>query len=129
MKKPSIEEVRLDALKRGLPEVEADKFFYYYDSKNWFVGKSPMKNWHSALAHWTLVWNERHQTISKGKASVYELIKIMEANQRIADELKRKHCTFVAGGNQWSSLEVYRQWQVIKAHISDLNDEIASMKT
>lgn len=59
MKRPSQSEVRLEAEKSGLPRNEADKFFLFYSSKDWAVGKSPMKNWHCALAGWKLRWQER----------------------------------------------------------------------
>lgn len=51
---PTLEEVKLAAAKTGLPESEAEKFFNYYASKGWLVGKSPMKSWTHALAGWKL---------------------------------------------------------------------------
>lgn len=32
--------------------IEAEKFWNFYDSKNWFVGKSKMKKWESAASGW-----------------------------------------------------------------------------
>lgn len=32
--------------------VEAEKFFNYYESNGWRVGKNPMKNWKAAAAMW-----------------------------------------------------------------------------
>lgn len=55
---PSPEELELQAAKIGLPQREAQKFFNYYESKGWMVGKSPMKIWRSALANWKLKWEE-----------------------------------------------------------------------
>jgi hypothetical protein len=51
---PSIEEVLFQARQIGLSENEAQKFFYYYESQGWFVGKAKMKVWRSALAGWKL---------------------------------------------------------------------------
>jgi len=31
----------------------AEKFWNYYESNGWKVGKNPMKNWHSSMATWT----------------------------------------------------------------------------
>ena len=37
------------------PEVEAEKFFNYFESNGWKVGgKTPMKNWHAAARNWIL---------------------------------------------------------------------------
>jgi len=49
-------------LDSGSNEIEAQKFEAFYDSKNWMVGKSKMKNWKSAAKGWILRNNERPQT-------------------------------------------------------------------
>lgn len=59
---PTPEELELQAAKIGLPPREAQKFFLYYESKGWMVGKHPMKQWKSALAGWKLRWEENHYT-------------------------------------------------------------------
>ena len=55
---PSIEEIKTQAAQIELPETEASKFFDYYHSKGWLVGKSRMKNWRSALSGWKTRWTE-----------------------------------------------------------------------
>ena len=37
---------------KGSTNVEAEKFWLFYDSKNWMVGKSKMKKWQSAASGW-----------------------------------------------------------------------------
>jgi len=37
---------------KGSTNEEASKFWYFYDSKNWMVGKSKMKKWQSAANGW-----------------------------------------------------------------------------
>ena len=34
--------------------MEAKKFWYYYESNGWKVGKNPMKSWKMALSGWLL---------------------------------------------------------------------------
>lgn len=51
-KKPSLDEVKLQAAKIGLSQDESEKFFNYYESNGWRVGKNPMKSWTHALANW-----------------------------------------------------------------------------
>jgi len=49
---------------QNLPEIEAQKFFNYYQSNGWKVGKNPMKNWEAAARNWILN-REQYATISK----------------------------------------------------------------
>lgn len=44
---------------------EAVKFWSFYDSKGWKVGKSPMVNWRSAVAGWVARMNGGKQTTEK----------------------------------------------------------------
>ena len=46
---------------KGSNNVEAEKFWNFYDSKNWFVGKNKMKKWQSAANGWI----SRNKTDSK----------------------------------------------------------------
>ena len=50
--KPTLVQVQEHFSKLQLPAVEADKFFNYYESNGWHVGKSSMKNWHAAANNW-----------------------------------------------------------------------------
>ena len=60
-KPPSHDELLLQAAKIGLPEREAEKFFCYYESNGWKVGKNKMKQWRIALTGWKLRWEERRE--------------------------------------------------------------------
>lgn len=48
---PTIEEIKTYCLQNN-KNVDAERFFNFYESKGWMVGKSKMKNWHAALANW-----------------------------------------------------------------------------
>ncbi|MDE2103532.1 MAG: hypothetical protein KGL39_40200 [Patescibacteria group bacterium] len=50
--KPSLDQVKLQCAKMGLSEIEAEKFFNYYESNGWRVGRNPMKSWVHALTNW-----------------------------------------------------------------------------
>ena len=52
MSPPTQEEVNSFAAESLLNTNEAKKFFCYYDSNGWRVGKNPMKNWKSAFKGW-----------------------------------------------------------------------------
>lgn len=50
---PSIEEVFEHLSDSGYPyKIEAEKFWNYYESNGWKVGKNKMKNWKSAATGW-----------------------------------------------------------------------------
>lgn len=51
---PTIDELKLHGAKIGLPIPEVFKFFNFYSSKGWKVGKSPMKSWPHAMSNWKL---------------------------------------------------------------------------
>lgn len=51
-KYPNIKEVESYFLEKGIGKVEANKFFYFYESKGWKVGKNPMVKWKSAASGW-----------------------------------------------------------------------------
>jgi hypothetical protein len=44
---PTLEEIRLQ-----FRELDAERFFNYYESNGWMVGKNKMKNWKAAAANW-----------------------------------------------------------------------------
>jgi len=48
---PTLEEVK-KYIKDNYMLVDGEKFFNYYGSNGWYVGKTKMKNWHYALATW-----------------------------------------------------------------------------
>lgn len=58
-KKPTPEEIKLHFSKSGLPMSEAEKFFDYYESNGWRVGKNPMKSWTSAASNWKKNYEQR----------------------------------------------------------------------
>jgi uncharacterized protein YdaU (DUF1376 family) len=39
-------------LEANNPEIEADKFINFYESKNWYVGKNKMKSWEASVRGW-----------------------------------------------------------------------------
>lgn len=49
---PTMEEIREFFLSSGGENIEAEKFFNYYESNGWQVGKNKMKNWKAAAMNW-----------------------------------------------------------------------------
>ena len=50
--KPSADELKLHAAKIGLSDREVEKFWNYYESNGWRVGRNPMRSWQSAMVNW-----------------------------------------------------------------------------
>ena len=48
---PTISEIK-EYCKERKNNVDAEKFFDYYESKGWLVGKTKMKNWQAAIRNW-----------------------------------------------------------------------------
>ena len=49
--KPSVDQVRAYCAEKGYP-VDAQRFFDYYESNGWMVGKNHMKDWQAAVRNW-----------------------------------------------------------------------------
>ena len=49
--KPTLEEVQAYCKERG-NSVDPERFFDYYESKGWLVGKTKMKDWKAAVRNW-----------------------------------------------------------------------------
>lgn len=54
----SLEQCLLYGAKIGLPDSEVNKFFDYFESNGWMVGKTRMKNVEAALRNWQRRWQE-----------------------------------------------------------------------
>ena len=48
---PTIEEINAYCAERG-NSVDPEKFFAYYESNGWKVGRNPMKDWKAAIRNW-----------------------------------------------------------------------------
>lgn len=56
---PTVEEIRDYCRTRGNC-VDAERFYDYYASNGWKVGKNPMKDWKAAVRTWERTWEERN---------------------------------------------------------------------
>lgn len=62
--KPKVEEIEAYCKERN-NSVDAQQFFDYYESKGWKVGKSPMKDWKSAVRTWERNDFNNHKSVSE----------------------------------------------------------------
>ena len=60
---PTLEEVKDYEAQKGYT-FSAEKFWGYYESNGWRVGKNPMKNWHGACVTWQGKQNEENNNLN-----------------------------------------------------------------
>jgi hypothetical protein len=105
-RRPEMAEVALHAAKSGLPENEAQKFWLFYQSKGWKVGKSPMKNWHCAMAGWKIRWEEKRLSDPLRPTSSETFVRNQEL-QRVLEKMKAiKHS--YSEHQEWTDPDIAR---------------------
>jgi len=50
--RPLFEEVQNYFIEKRIPALEAEKFYFHYESNGWLVGNVPMRNWQAAAEKW-----------------------------------------------------------------------------
>lgn len=50
---PTVDEIQAYVTEKSM-NVDAEKFWNFYESKGWMVGKNPMKSWRAACSTWNL---------------------------------------------------------------------------
>lgn len=80
---PTIEQVKEYCQERG-NTVDPDRWFNYYSSNGWKVGKNPMKDWKAAVRTWEN--NDKQDNRPAGK--VVQVLPAQNYNQRSYNETK-----------------------------------------
>ncbi len=68
---PSLDQVIELFIEKGSNKIEAEKFFYFYESKNWMVGKVKMKSWTASVSGW-IARNKSKEIEDRGYVSTLE---------------------------------------------------------
>lgn len=80
--KPSLEQIRYYCQERG-NQVDPEKFFNFYESKGWVVGKSPMKDWKAAVR----TWEHRRPEITRATYQPRQRKSVLEQNLEVMDQM------------------------------------------
>ena len=80
--KPSLDEIRVYCQERG-NQVDPEKFFNFYESKGWVVGKSPMKDWKAAVR----TWEQRRLETSRATYQPRQKESAFEHNLKVMDQM------------------------------------------
>ena len=110
--KPSVEEVKLQFSKIGLPMSEAERFHDFYESNGWRVGKNPMRSWTSAAANWKRNMEGRRQPAASGNVAV---IQNQTALNRVEERIK-----YLRGQFPLTDQKLKAEWNTLKADRSRL---------
>lgn len=88
---PTLEEIQAYIREKGF-NVDAERFFDYYTSNGWKVGKNPMKSWEATVRNWARD-SKPEEPKPKGAVS-YDLERVKErANQPIVYKPKAERNT------------------------------------
>lgn len=74
--KPEMSDLQTYASKIQLPVLEIQKFYDYYESNGWKVGRNPMKNWEAAMRNWKT--NVRSNGKTNGTSEFWQASKELE---------------------------------------------------
>jgi hypothetical protein len=86
LKKPSLEEIQKYCKERK-NNVNPNKFFNWYESNGWKVGKNPMKDWRAAIR----TWEESKGSNNDGLTAVQYPDEVKYKTEKEIDVLKSKH--------------------------------------
>ena len=90
--KPTIEEIRGYCIERGYTEVEAEKFYNYYEKNNWMVkyknGKKKMENWKNSINTWVvndIRYNQTNELRNKAREAYIRDVELKETKEKKGD--------------------------------------------
>ncbi len=95
--KPTIQDIRAYCLERH-NNVDAEVFFDFYESKNWFIGKSKMKDWRAAVR----TWEKRQTQEKKEEIKNPYMRRLLEINEQERSGADINHSVFSLSDNVWS---------------------------
>ena len=87
--KPSVEEIKAYAIEQGYTDFEADRFYDFYESKGWLVGKNKMKSWQAAVRNWQR--NSKPRGKQEAIKTVDRLMAKYEAEEREEGYEQERH--------------------------------------
>ena len=73
-KKPNKIEIKVYCVERQ-NNIDAEAFYDFYESKNWYIGKNKMKDWKAAVRTWESRDKKKPQTMSKIDMQLNEYLK------------------------------------------------------
>lgn len=118
---PTLDECLSRAKEIGLPEIEAEEFFYHYASKGWKVGKVPMVNWHMAMGGWRSRWKKRQGESQAKQRQVSPSVKVIlwQNELKRVEESMAKIKNYYGSTSAWDD-EDRQRYKQLKARRAEL---------
>lgn len=82
--KPTIEEIK-DRIAEMNYNIDAERFFNYYESNGWMVGRNKMRDWKAALTTWSKSNQPQQQSRPQQKESMSDKVDRILGNRNIQD--------------------------------------------
>jgi len=79
--RPNLPDIIEYMIEKGGNDRDAERFYNYYESVNWFVGKKKMANWKAAASGWLLRESEHRKQSGEQPRSYAEYKKMMGISQ------------------------------------------------
>ena len=89
---PTLEEVKAYIQEKGY-KVDAEKWWNYYDSKDWYIGKNKMVKWKSAVATWNTRNYDEERKIKLEAQKAY-IADVEMKKQKNKNNLEKTHEMF-----------------------------------
>lgn len=120
--KPSLEEIRAAFKAEGMPENEADKFWGFYESNGWRVGRNRMVSLAGAIAGWKARWRERTGQVASpsGNGALTGIDKVIRMKELERVQARMKFIRNSYSENQNWSMEDRRLFATCKARENEL---------
>ena len=83
---PTLEAVKLQGAKIGLPDDQCIRFHAYYESNGWKVGKNSMKSWPAAMVNWRGGWQAGLGSHGPPGRNGYQRLPEKTLEEKIAEE-------------------------------------------
>ena len=137
MVKPTIAEIAEYCKERG-NHVDPEKFYYYYESVGWVVGKKPMKDWQACVHTWerntthSMAIKQRDEAVTASKKVLMEQDRALpksKPNPEIAELNKQM---FALEGNrryatQSQRIQINTKMRAIRKQIIAIKDKDSSL--
>lgn len=81
-KRPSLEDVSAYASEKGWARFDAERFWNYYESVGWKVGRKPMKDWKRACVNWNAREEKTHAARARKRTPEEDLYYAMHGHDR-----------------------------------------------
>jgi len=127
-----VEDARCHAAFIGCPETFADLVWNKAMSRGGRDAKEvPVRSFRNYLAtEWTYKQARKVETVNgavRATATPWNIQQVITAKEKLAADLKFKHCSEVATGMQWDSETHRREFQAVRAEIKTLNGQMAAL--